>query len=56
MKPVFDQTTYSQVGTFHTISRSDWYGASFTLVKRFGNQKVKENSKVNAEKNEGGGK
>lgn len=55
-KPVFDNTTYSQVGVFHTVSKSSWYGASFTLTKRFGNQKVKENTKTNVEKNEGGGK
>jgi hypothetical protein len=30
----------------------DWYGASISFVKRFGNQKVKENTKTDAEKAE----
>lgn len=55
-RPVFDRTTYSQIGTIRNINRSDWYGASFTITKRFGNQKVKENTKQNVEKNEGGAK
>lgn len=56
LRPVFDRTTFSQTGTFRNINRSDWYGASITLTKRFGNQKVKENSKTDVEKNSGGGK
>ncbi len=56
LRPVFDRTTYSPIGTFRSINRSDWYGASFTLTKRFGNQKVKENTKTDVEKNQGGAK
>jgi ferric enterobactin receptor len=55
-KPQFDSTTYSEIGITRSINTSNWYGASFTITKRFGNQKVKENSKTNVEKNEGGGK
>lgn len=56
MKPSFDGTTYAQVGTFRSIGKFDWYGVSLSLVKRFGNQKVKENSKTNVEKDSGGAK
>ena len=56
LRPVFDRTSYSQVGTIRNVNNSDWYGAAFTITKRFGNQKVKENSKTDAEKNQGGGK
>ncbi|SKC06644.1 Outer membrane receptor proteins, mostly Fe transport [Soonwooa buanensis] len=56
LRPVFDRTTYSQAGTFRNINTSDWYGASLTITKRFGNQKVKENTKTDVEKNQGGGK
>ena len=56
MRPTFDITTYSPLGTFRTNSRSDWHGISLTFIKRFGNQKVKENTKTDLEKNEGGGK
>ena len=56
LRPVFDNTTYSETGLIRNINRSDWYGASFTITKRFGNQKVKDNSKTSVEKNEGGGK
>lgn len=56
MRPNFDITTYSPLGTFRTNSRSDWHGISLTFIKRFGNQKVKENTKTDLEKNEGGGK
>ena len=55
-RPGFDQTTYSPIGTFRTINRWDWYGVSLTFVKRFGNQKVKENTKTDVEKNAEGGK
>ena len=55
-KPVFDVTRYSQMGVFKTFNKSDFRGISFTLTKRFGNQKVKENSKTDVEKNQGGGK
>lgn len=51
----FDTTTYSQIGTFRNRSEIDYHGFSFSLVKRFGNQKVKENSKTDVEK-DGGGK
>ena len=55
-RPNFDSTTFSQTGTFRNSVKSDWYGFSLTFVKRFGNQKVKENSKTDVEKNGGGGK
>ncbi|WP_304344462.1 outer membrane beta-barrel family protein [Chryseobacterium koreense] len=55
-RPGFDGTTYTPIGTFRNSSNWDWYGVSFTLVKRFGNQKVKENTKTNVEKESGGGK
>ncbi|MGG5209829.1 outer membrane beta-barrel protein [Chryseobacterium sp. MIQD13] len=55
-RPNFDTTTYSQDGTFRSSLRSDWYGFSLSFVKRFGNQKVKGNTKTDVEKNGGGGK
>lgn len=55
-RPVFDNTTFTQIGRFHNISKSDWYGAALTITKRFGNQKVKENTKTDVEKNSGGAK
>lgn len=54
-RPNFDATTYSAQGTFRNASRSDWHGFSLTFVKRFGNQKVKDNTKTDVEK-DGGGK
>ncbi len=56
LRPNFDITTYSPLGTFRNYSKSDWHGVSLTFIKRFGNQKVKENTKTDLEKNEGGGK
>lgn len=55
-RPNYDATTYTQGGTFRNASKWDWYGASISFVKRFGNQKVKENTKTDVEKNGGGGK
>lgn len=55
-RPIFDQTTYSPIGTFRTEFRSDWHGFSISFIKRFGNQKVKENTKKDVEKNQGGAK
>ncbi|KAB1230862.1 TonB-dependent receptor domain-containing protein [Chryseobacterium viscerum] len=55
-RPYGDNTTYGQDGTFREYSKWDWYGVSLTFVKRFGNQKVKENTKTDVEKNAGGGK
>lgn len=55
-RPGFTGTTYSPVGTVWNSSKWDWYGISLTFVKRFGNQKVKENTKTDVEKNEGGAK
>ncbi|MGC4129181.1 MAG: outer membrane beta-barrel family protein [Bergeyella sp.] len=55
-RPGFTGTTYSPIGTFWKSNKWDWYGISLTFIKRFGNQKVKENSKTDVEKNEGGGK
>ncbi|MDQ1162349.1 ferric enterobactin receptor [Chryseobacterium sp. SORGH_AS 447] len=55
-RPNYDATTYVQGGTFRNSSKWDWYGASISFVKRFGNQKVKENTKTDVEKNGGGGK
>jgi len=56
VKPNFDNTTYTPIGQFRNNFASDWYGVSFSLVKRFGNQKVKENTKTNVEKDSGGAK
>ncbi len=55
-RPNFDSTSYSQEGNSRTATRSDWYGFSLSFVKRFGNQKVKGNTKTDVEKNSGGGK
>ncbi len=55
-RPGFTGTTYSPIGTFWNQSKWDWYGVSLTFIKRFGNQKVKENTKTDVEKNQGGGK
>lgn len=55
-RPMFDSTTFSPTGSQRNSTRSDWYGASFSIVKRFGNQKVKENTKTDVEKNSSGGK
>lgn len=55
-RPNFDSTTFSQIGTFRNSTQSDWYGFSLSFVKRFGNQKVKTNTKTDVEKNGGGGK
>ncbi|AZA77264.1 TonB-dependent receptor [Chryseobacterium sp. G0186] len=55
-RPYGDNTTYSQDGTYRDYSKWDWYGVSLTFVKRFGNQKVKGNTKTDVEKNSGGGK
>ncbi|MGG7438610.1 outer membrane beta-barrel protein [Chryseobacterium arthrosphaerae] len=49
-RPVFDNTMYSETGTFRSEMRADWYGFSLSFVKRFGNQKVKENTKTEVEK------
>lgn len=56
LKPGFDGTTYTPIGTFRSSNIWNWYGFSFSLVKRFGNQKVKANSKTDVEKESGGGK
>ena len=55
-RPNSDQTTFTPIGTFRSASRTNWYGITLSFVKRFGNQKVKENSKTNVEKDSGGGK
>lgn len=55
-RPNFDATTYNQTGTLRNSMQWDWYGISLSFVKRFGNQKVKENTKTDVEKNAGGGK
>lgn len=55
-RPVFDITTYTPLGTFRNSTNGDWYGFSLTFIKRFGNQKVKENTKTNVEKDSGGSK
>jgi len=55
-RPSMNSTTYSQIGAFQNYNIWDWYGVSLTFVKRFGNQKVKENTKTDVEKNSGGGK
>lgn len=55
-RPNFDATTYNQTGTIRNSMKWDWYGVSLSFVKRFGNQKVKENTKTDVEKNAGGAK
>ncbi|MDQ0594516.1 ferric enterobactin receptor [Chryseobacterium ginsenosidimutans] len=55
-RPNYDATTYNTEGYVRSASKWDWYGASISFVKRFGNQKVKENTKTDVEKNGGGGK
>jgi ferric enterobactin receptor len=55
-RPNYDATTFIQGGYVRSTSKWDWYGASISFVKRFGNQKVKENTKTDVEKNGGGGK
>lgn len=55
-RPGFTGTTYSPIGTVWQSSKWDWYGVSLSFIKRFGNQKVKENSKTDVEKESGGGK
>lgn len=55
-RPGNDLVTYSPIGTFRNVNKWDWYGVSFSFVKRFGNQKVKESTKTNVEKESGGGK
>lgn len=56
MRPNFDSTTFTPIGTFRNSTMWDWHGFSLTFIKRFGNQKVKENTKTDVEKNAGGGK
>ena len=55
-RPSMNTTTFSQIGSFQSTQKWDWYGFSLTFVKRFGNQKVKENTKTDVEKNSGGSK
>ncbi|WP_133440828.1 outer membrane beta-barrel family protein [Chryseobacterium salivictor] len=55
-RPGNDYITYSPIGTFRNVNQWDWYGVNLSFVKRFGNQKVKESTKRNVEKESGGGK
>ncbi|WP_332032608.1 outer membrane beta-barrel family protein [Kaistella sp.] len=55
-RPGNDITTYSPIGTFRSVNKWDWYGVNLSFVKRFGNQKVKENTKTNVEKDSGSAK
>ncbi|AZB10717.1 TonB-dependent receptor [Chryseobacterium sp. G0162] len=55
-RPYSDDITYNQGGTVRRYELWDWYGVNVTFVKRFGNQKVKENTKTDVEKNAGGAK
>lgn len=55
-RPGNDITTYSPIGTFRSVNKWDWYGVNLSFVKRFGNQKVKENTKTNVEKESGSAK
>lgn len=55
-RPGNDFVSYSPIGTFRNVNKWDWYGVSFSFVKRFGNQKVKDSTKTNVEKESGGGK
>ena len=56
MNPNYDNTTFSEIGKFRNSSTWDNRGITLSIVKRFGNQKVKENSKTNVEKDSGGSK
>ncbi len=53
-RPGNDFVTYTPVGSFRNVSKWDWYGVNLTFVKRFGNQKVKEATKKEIEKESGG--
>lgn len=55
-RPGNDFVSYSPIGTFKNVAKWDWYGLNVSFVKRFGNQKVKESTKQNVEKESGGGK
>lgn len=55
-RPGNDIITYSPIGTFRSVNKWDWYGVNLSFVKRFGNQKVKENTKTNVEKESGSAK
>lgn len=55
-RPGNDYVTYSPIGTFRSVNKWDWYGVNLSFVKRFGNQKVKDTSKSNVEKESGGKK
>ncbi|MCX8525632.1 outer membrane beta-barrel family protein [Chryseobacterium formosus] len=55
-RPNFDSTRFSETSSRRSSTRSDWHGFALTFVKRFGNQKVRENTKTDVEKNSGGGK
>lgn len=55
-RPGNDIITYSPIGTFKSVNKWDWYGVNLSFVKRFGNQKVKENTKTNVEKESGSAK
>ncbi len=55
-RPGNDFVTYSPIGTFRNVNQWDWYGVNLSFVKRFGNQKVKESSKTNVEKESGSAK
>lgn len=55
-RPGNDIITYSPIGTFRSVNQWDWYGVNVSFVKRFGNQKVKESTKTNVEKESGGAK
>ena len=56
MNPNYDSTTFTEIGTFRNSNIWDNRGITLSIVKRFGNQKVKENSKTNVEKDSGGSK
>ena len=56
MNPNYDNTTFSEIGKFRNSSTWDNRGITLSIVKRFGNQKVKENSKTNVEKDSDGSK
>lgn len=55
-RPGNDFVSYSPIGAFKNVGKWDWYGLNVSFVKRFGNQKVKESTKQNVEKESGGGK
>lgn len=49
-QPHWDNSTYSTIGVFDHDQIGDWRGVSLSIVKRFGNQKIKATSKTEGDK------